>query len=62
MPQDMSWHFIGHLQSNKAKALVKAVPNLVMLETVDSTKVNSRVRTCGLACRTCLGLPTDCAG
>merc|ERR1719231_779085 len=28
MPSDVRWHFIGHLQSNKAKALVKGVPGL----------------------------------
>lgn len=38
-PADVQWHFIGHLQSNKVKALLEAVPNLSMVETVDSAKV-----------------------
>ncbi|XP_024384807.1 uncharacterized protein [Physcomitrium patens] len=38
-PEDTKWHFIGHLQSNKAKALVTGVPNLYMVEGVDSEKV-----------------------
>jgi uncharacterized pyridoxal phosphate-containing UPF0001 family protein len=39
LPGDIQWHFIGHLQSNKVKALLEAVPNLAMVETVDSAKV-----------------------
>ncbi|BBM98313.1 PLP dependent protein [Marchantia polymorpha subsp. ruderalis] len=39
MPKDVQWHFIGHLQSNKAKALLAGVPNLYMVEGVDSPKV-----------------------
>jgi len=39
LPEDIKWHFIGHLQSNKAKALVTGVPNLYMVEGVDSPKV-----------------------
>ena len=38
LPQDIKWHFIGHLQSNKAKILLKGVPNLYMVEGVDSSK------------------------
>lgn len=34
LPADIRWHFIGHLQSNKAKKLLE-VPNLSVLETVD---------------------------
>lgn len=37
MPADVKWHFIGALQSNKAKALA-AVPNLYMVESVDREK------------------------
>lgn len=51
MPPDTAWHFIGHLQSNKAKQLVKAVPNLVMLETVDSLKVRRTTLSCGWVSR-----------
>ena len=39
MPRDVRWRFIGHLQSNKAKALCAAVPGLVAVETVDSAKL-----------------------
>lgn len=39
LPADISWHFIGHLQSNKVKQLLAGVPNLGMVETVDSSKV-----------------------
>ncbi|CAM6087960.1 unnamed protein product [Calypogeia fissa] len=39
LPDDIRWHYIGHLQSNKAKSLVAGVPNLYMVEGVDSTKV-----------------------
>ena len=38
-PQDIAWHFIGQLQSNKAKALVGGVPNLWAVESVDSVKL-----------------------
>ncbi|KAJ3226349.1 hypothetical protein HK099_005057 [Clydaea vesicula] len=33
LPKDINWHFIGTLQSNKAKALA-AVPNLFLVETL----------------------------
>lgn len=39
LPADVKWHYIGHVQSNKAKALVRDVPNLFMVETVDSIKI-----------------------
>ncbi|GAU22761.1 hypothetical protein TSUD_129730 [Trifolium subterraneum] len=39
LPQDIQWHFIGHLQSNKAKTLLSGVPNLAMVEGVDNQKV-----------------------
>lgn len=34
---DIKWHFIGQLQSNKAKDLIKC-PNIAMVETVTSIK------------------------
>lgn len=43
LPEDILWHFIGPLQSNKAKALVKGVPNLAVVETVASEKVANRL-------------------
>ena len=47
-PEDIQWHFIGHLQSNKAKMLLQGVPNLFMLETVDKAKLADRLnRLCG---------------
>ncbi|XP_074577063.1 uncharacterized protein LOC141833499 [Curcuma longa] len=39
LPLDINWHFIGHLQSNKVKSLLAAVPNLHMVESVDSVKI-----------------------
>ncbi|KAG0213115.1 hypothetical protein BGX31_001340 [Mortierella sp. GBA43] len=35
LPKDIQWHFIGSLQSNKCK-IVAAIPNLYVVETVDS--------------------------
>ncbi|CAN6920706.1 unnamed protein product [Brassica oleracea] len=40
LPEDIKWHFIGNLQSNKVKPLLTGVPNLVMVESVDDEKVN----------------------
>lgn len=36
LPQDIEWHFIGHLQTNKVKYLV---PFIAMIEAVDSLKL-----------------------
>lgn len=44
MPEDVIWHFIGHLQSNKAKALITGVPNLQVLETLDTTKLADKLQ------------------
>ncbi|RCK56262.1 hypothetical protein Cantr_05578 [Candida viswanathii] len=38
LPRDIQWHFIGGLQSGKAKDLSKHVENLYAVETVDSLK------------------------
>ena len=38
LPEDIRWHFIGALQSNKCKILVEKVKNLWCVETVDSEK------------------------
>lgn len=43
LPQDIRWHFIGHLQSNKAKILLSAVRSLAVIETVDSEKLANKV-------------------
>ncbi|SCU94428.1 LANO_0E06744g1_1 [Lachancea nothofagi CBS 11611] len=37
LPQDIRWHFIGGLQTNKCKDLAK-IPNLYAVETIDSLK------------------------
>jgi len=39
MPEDVQWHFIGHLQGNKVSTLVKGCPRLACLETIDSEKL-----------------------
>jgi pyridoxal phosphate enzyme (YggS family) len=38
LPEDIKWHFIGTLQSNKCKVLVENVKNLWVIETIDSEK------------------------
>ncbi|WRT70082.1 YggS family pyridoxal phosphate enzyme [Kwoniella shivajii] len=38
LPDDIKWHFVGSLQSNKSK-LAASVPNLHVLETLSSIKV-----------------------
>ena len=38
LPDDIKWHFIGALQSNKCKLLVEQVQNLWCVETVDTEK------------------------
>ena len=36
LPKDISWHFIGHLQTNKVKYIA---PYVTMIEAVDSLKL-----------------------
>ena len=36
--QNVRWHFIGHLQSNKVKELLK-IPNLYSIHSIDSIKL-----------------------
>ena len=43
LPEDIRWHFIGHLQSSKASKLVRDVKNLAALETIDSEKLASKL-------------------
>lgn len=38
MPDDIKWHYIGPLQSNKAKTLA-SIPNLYMVESIDRDKI-----------------------
>jgi pyridoxal phosphate enzyme (YggS family) len=49
LPKDIKWHFIGHLQSNKCKKLVSAVPNLFMVETVDGAKLARKLNAAAAA-------------
>ena len=42
---DIHWHFVGHLQSNKANSLVSNVPHLWMIETIDSNKIATNLNT-----------------
>jgi len=42
LPSDIRWHFIGHLQSNKAKSILE-IPNLYMIHTVDSEKLTKHL-------------------
>ncbi|KAJ8761793.1 hypothetical protein K2173_004607 [Erythroxylum novogranatense] len=49
LPEDVDWHFIGNLQSNKVKPLLAGVPNLAMVETVDDEKIANHLdRTVGI--------------
>ncbi|KAM0840426.1 hypothetical protein ACQ4PT_029746 [Festuca glaucescens] len=43
LPEDIEWHFIRNLQSNKAKALLAGVPNLDMVESLDDEKIANRL-------------------
>lgn len=40
MPADVQWHFIGHLQTNKIKALL---PHVALIESIDSVKLLEHV-------------------
>ena len=40
LPKDIQWHFIGHLQTNKVKAIV---PYVSMIETIDSLRLLKEV-------------------
>lgn len=43
LPGDIKWHFIGHLQSSNVNRLIREVPNLHMVETVDSEKLANKL-------------------
>mmetsp|Transcript_23346 Transcript_23346/g.41292 ORF Transcript_23346/g.41292 Transcript_23346/m.41292 type:complete len:202 (+) Transcript_23346:74-679(+) len=45
MPDDVKWHFIGHLQTNKAK-LIAGVKNVYVVESVDSVKLANALNKC----------------
>lgn len=42
LPKDIKWHFIGHLQGNKCKTILK-IPNLYMVQTVHSMKLADKL-------------------
>ena len=50
LPSDIIWHFIGHLQSAKASKLVREVPNLYIVETVDSLKLALKLNAACVSC------------
>ena len=57
LPKDISWHFIGHLQSAKASKLVREVGNLAVVETVDTEKLAKKLNSaCESADRACLDI------
>ena len=41
LPQDIRWHMIGHLQTNKVKELVKR--NIYLIQSVDSLKLAKEI-------------------
>lgn len=43
LPDDIQWHFIGHLQSSKASKLIREVPSLYVVETIDSNKIATKL-------------------
>ncbi|KAK8795531.1 hypothetical protein WA158_000188 [Blastocystis sp. Blastoise] len=43
LPKDIKWHLIGHLQSQKCNALIKKVPGLWCVESVDSEKLADKL-------------------
>lgn len=43
LPKDIAWHFVGHLQSNKVRELLEGVPNLAVVESVDTVKLAKKV-------------------
>ena len=57
LPQDIEWHFIGHLQPNKVKYIA---PYVTMIEAVDSLKllreINKQAEKCGRCIKVLLEL------
>jgi PLP dependent protein len=53
LPKDIHWHFIGHLQSSKASKLIRQIPHIYVIETVDTFKLASKLQNaCELIKRT----------
>ena len=57
LPNDIEWHFIGHLQTNKVKYIA---PYVTMIEAVDSIKllreINKQAEKCGRVIKVLLEL------
>ena len=57
LPNDIEWHFIGHLQTNKVKYIA---PYISMIESVDSLKllqeINRQAERCGRCIKVLLEL------
>lgn len=47
LPEDIQWHFIGHLQTNKVKYIA---PYISMIEAVDSLKLLKEINKHGAKC------------
>jgi len=47
LPADISWHFIGHLQTNKVRFIV---PYIAMIESVDSLRLLREINKQALRC------------
>lgn len=47
LPQDISWHFIGHLQTNKIRAIA---PYIDLIQSVDSLKLLEEINKEALKC------------
>ena len=45
LPNDIDWHFIGHLQTNKVKEIV---PFVTLIHGVDSLRLLQEINKCGL--------------
>jgi uncharacterized pyridoxal phosphate-containing UPF0001 family protein len=44
LPNDINWHMIGHLQTNKVKLIT---PFIHMIQSVDSLKLIKKINSCG---------------
>ncbi|KAG8347859.1 Alanine racemase N terminal domain [Trypanosoma vivax] len=43
LAEDIRWHFIGHLQSNKVRDLLEGVKGLTLVHTVDRTSLATKL-------------------
>ncbi len=51
LPEDIEWHFIGHLQRNKVKYIA---PYVALIHSVDSPRLLEEVSRQGLKCGRCI--------